>query len=149
MSEGTWTIRPADAAHVQQLVAALGVDEVTASVLVRRGYCEPAAARAFNEGALPGHDPFLLGDTAVAVNPADERYQHLVGQQIRLPLTGRLVPICTRATEPSTRNSANSSRRAPRCSRARRVHNASSKWVRAASISGRVPIGSARPRRSR
>ncbi len=35
----------------------------------------------------------MLGDTAVAVNPADVRYQHLVGQQIRLPLTGRLVPI--------------------------------------------------------
>ncbi len=35
----------------------------------------------------------MLGDTAVAVNPGDERYQHLVGQQIRLPLTGRLVPI--------------------------------------------------------
>jgi valyl-tRNA synthetase len=35
----------------------------------------------------------MLGDTAVAVNPVDERYQHLVGQQIRLPLTGRLVPI--------------------------------------------------------
>jgi valyl-tRNA synthetase len=35
----------------------------------------------------------LLGDTAVAVHPADERYQHLIGQQIRLPITGRLVPI--------------------------------------------------------
>ena len=35
----------------------------------------------------------MLGDTAVAVNPEDERYKHLVGQQIRLPLTGRLVPI--------------------------------------------------------
>ena len=35
----------------------------------------------------------MLGDTAVAVNPEDERYQHLVGQQIRLPLTDRLVPI--------------------------------------------------------
>ncbi len=35
----------------------------------------------------------MLGDTAVAVNPADERYRHLVGQQVRLPLTGRLVPI--------------------------------------------------------
>ncbi len=35
----------------------------------------------------------MLGDTAVAVNPGDERYQHLVGQQVRLPLTGRLVPI--------------------------------------------------------
>ncbi|MGB7906043.1 MAG: valine--tRNA ligase [Steroidobacteraceae bacterium] len=35
----------------------------------------------------------MLGDTAVAVNPADERYRHLVGRHIRLPLTGRLVPI--------------------------------------------------------
>lgn len=67
MSEGTWTISPADAATVQELVAALGVDEVTASVLVRRGYTEPAAARAFIEGALPGHDPLLLGDMAQAV----------------------------------------------------------------------------------
>jgi len=35
----------------------------------------------------------LLGDTAVAVNPNDERYQHLIGQHIRLPITGRLIPI--------------------------------------------------------
>ncbi len=35
----------------------------------------------------------LLGDTAVAVNPEDERYRHLVGRQVRLPLTGRLVPV--------------------------------------------------------
>jgi valyl-tRNA synthetase len=35
----------------------------------------------------------MLGDVAVAVNPADERYQHLVGQQVRLPLTDRLIPI--------------------------------------------------------
>jgi valyl-tRNA synthetase len=35
----------------------------------------------------------MLGDTAVAVNPDDERYQHLVGKQIRLPITGRLIPI--------------------------------------------------------
>ena len=35
----------------------------------------------------------MLGDTAVAVNPEDERYKHLVGRQIRLPLTDRLVPI--------------------------------------------------------
>ncbi len=35
----------------------------------------------------------LLGDTAVAVNPADERYQHLIGKQVRLPLSGRLIPI--------------------------------------------------------
>ena len=35
----------------------------------------------------------LLGDTAVAVHPDDERYQHLIGQSIRLPITGRVVPI--------------------------------------------------------
>jgi valyl-tRNA synthetase len=35
----------------------------------------------------------MLGDTAVAVNPADERYSHLVGKQVRLPITGRLIPI--------------------------------------------------------
>jgi valyl-tRNA synthetase len=35
----------------------------------------------------------MLGDTAVAVNPADERYQHLIGKQIRLPLADRLIPI--------------------------------------------------------
>ncbi|MCC2617319.1 valine--tRNA ligase [Aestuariibacter halophilus] len=35
----------------------------------------------------------MLGDTAVAVHPDDERYQHLIGQQIKLPLTGRLIDI--------------------------------------------------------
>jgi valyl-tRNA synthetase len=35
----------------------------------------------------------MLGDTAVAVHPADERYRKLHGAQIRLPLTDRLIPI--------------------------------------------------------
>ena len=35
----------------------------------------------------------LLGDTAVAVNPADPRYQELIGQHVRLPLVDRLIPI--------------------------------------------------------
>ena len=35
----------------------------------------------------------LLGDTAVAVNPEDARYQHLIGQTVTLPITGRIVPI--------------------------------------------------------
>ena len=35
----------------------------------------------------------MLGDTAVAVHPGDERYQDLVGKQVRLPLVGRLIPI--------------------------------------------------------
>ena len=35
----------------------------------------------------------MLGDTAVAVHPKDERYQALIGQQIQLPLTGRTIPV--------------------------------------------------------
>ncbi len=35
----------------------------------------------------------MLGDTAVAVHPEDERYQGLVGEKIRLPITGRIVPL--------------------------------------------------------
>jgi valyl-tRNA synthetase len=35
----------------------------------------------------------MLGDTAVAVHPTDERYQHLVGTTVELPLTGRQIPI--------------------------------------------------------
>jgi valyl-tRNA synthetase len=35
----------------------------------------------------------LLGDTAVAVNPEDERYTHLIGKQVRLPVAERTIPI--------------------------------------------------------
>ena len=35
----------------------------------------------------------LLGDTAVAVHPEDDRYRHLIGKQVRLPLTTRAIPI--------------------------------------------------------
>jgi valyl-tRNA synthetase len=35
----------------------------------------------------------MLGDTAVAVHPEDERYRRLVGAKLRLPLVGRLIPI--------------------------------------------------------
>jgi valyl-tRNA synthetase len=35
----------------------------------------------------------MLGDTAVAVHPDDERYQHLVGKHVILPLVGRRIPI--------------------------------------------------------
>src|SRR5205823_10012683 len=38
----------------------------TAAVLVRRGHSEPADAKAFLDGELPPHDPFLLGDMRVA-----------------------------------------------------------------------------------
>ncbi|KFU79294.1 valine--tRNA ligase [Amycolatopsis lurida] len=35
----------------------------------------------------------MLGDTAVAVHPDDERYTHLIGTEVELPLTGRKIPI--------------------------------------------------------
>ncbi|MGP3978428.1 valine--tRNA ligase [Streptomyces sp. 8N114] len=35
----------------------------------------------------------MLGDTAVAVHPDDERYQHLIGKLIKLPLTDRSIPV--------------------------------------------------------
>jgi valyl-tRNA synthetase len=35
----------------------------------------------------------MLGDTAVAVHPDDDRYRHLVGREVLLPLTGRRIPV--------------------------------------------------------
>ncbi|MGL4362250.1 MAG: valine--tRNA ligase [Cellulosilyticaceae bacterium] len=35
----------------------------------------------------------MLGDTAVAVNPKDERYAHLIGKMLKLPLTNREIPV--------------------------------------------------------
>jgi valyl-tRNA synthetase len=35
----------------------------------------------------------LLADMAVAVHPTDERYTHLIGKKVKLPITGRLIPI--------------------------------------------------------
>src|SRR3954454_18517954 len=66
MYEGTWTIRPCPHRIQTELSAELGISELTASVLVRRGYTDPAVARAFMEGEQPPHDPFLLGDMQVA-----------------------------------------------------------------------------------
>jgi single-stranded-DNA-specific exonuclease len=67
MQTGTWQLTPCAHAAVDALSQELSVDEVTASVLVRRGFGEPEDARRFLEGALPGHDPMLLGDMPAAV----------------------------------------------------------------------------------
>jgi valyl-tRNA synthetase len=73
----------------------------------RRGDAPRAAA-------LPDGRPYLvvattrpetmLGDTAVAVHPEDERYAALVGAEVELPLTGRRIPVV--ATSTWTRSSA-------------------------------------------
>src|SRR5438045_8555901 len=67
MSEGTWTISPCPHRQAESLARELGLSEITASVLVRRGYGDPEQARAFLAGEQPLHDPFLLGDMEVAV----------------------------------------------------------------------------------
>ena len=68
MQEGTWTIRPCPRGEVRSLASALDVSETTASVLVRRGYGEPEAARRFLAAELPGHDPYRLGAMREAVD---------------------------------------------------------------------------------
>src|SRR5947208_5470109 len=67
MSEGIWTIRPWPHRKASDLARELGLSEITASVLVRRGYGNPADARAFLAGELPLHDPFLFGDMGETV----------------------------------------------------------------------------------
>ncbi len=37
----------------------------------------------------------MLGDTAIAINPNDERFKHLIGKKVELPLVGRELPIIT------------------------------------------------------
>ena len=66
MVEGRWTITDCDAETARALARELELSETTARVLVRRGLGAPSEARAFLEGASPGHDPFLLGDMAEA-----------------------------------------------------------------------------------
>jgi single-stranded-DNA-specific exonuclease len=67
MNEGTWTLSPCPPRASSALAKELGISEITASVLVRRGYGDPGEARAFLAGEQPLHDPFLLGDMGVAV----------------------------------------------------------------------------------
>jgi single-stranded-DNA-specific exonuclease len=67
MESGTWSIAPCPPRRVRALAQELGLGATSASVLVRRGYAEAGAARAFLAGAPPGHDPFLLGDMREAV----------------------------------------------------------------------------------
>ena len=67
MPNATWQLSPGEPAAVRALAAELGVSRTTASVLVRRGLGDPADARAFLAGALPGHDPLALGDMPAAV----------------------------------------------------------------------------------
>jgi single-stranded-DNA-specific exonuclease len=66
MNDGSWTLADCPPATQAQLAQSLGVSAVTAAVLARRGYTDPAEARRFLDGEQPPHDPFSLGDMAAA-----------------------------------------------------------------------------------
>jgi single-stranded-DNA-specific exonuclease len=68
MPTGTWQLDACDYADVRGLATALAVSETTASVLARRGHGDAGEAARFLDGALPSHDPFLLGDMRVAAD---------------------------------------------------------------------------------
>src|SRR6202162_3737589 len=67
MQDSLWTIKPCAQAAAADLARELEVSETTARVLLRRGYDSADEAKAFLEGELPGHDPFLLGNMTGAV----------------------------------------------------------------------------------
>jgi len=84
MHEGTWTLADCPPAAQAELARVLGISELTAAVLVRRGYSDPAAARSFLEGEQPPHDPFLLGDMETAC----ARIRAAVGEGRRICVHG-------------------------------------------------------------
>ncbi len=84
MHEGTWTIRPCPHRVQAELARSLGISELTASVLIRRGYDDPAEARAFLDAEQPPHDPFLLGDMRVAC----ERIRAAIAEGRRITVHG-------------------------------------------------------------
>ena len=84
MHEGTWTIRPCPHRVQAELAQTLGISELTAGVLVRRGYDDPEEARAFLAGELEPHDPFLLGDMRLAC----ERIRAAVAEGRRICVHG-------------------------------------------------------------
>ena len=66
MNAGTWQLKPCPRQDVLTLASELGLAETMAAVLVRRGYGDPADARAFLAAEPPTHPPELLGAMAEA-----------------------------------------------------------------------------------
>src|SRR3954465_4587358 len=96
MSEGIWTIRPCPHRQASDLAKELGLSEITASVLVRRGYGDPAEARAYLAGEQPLHDPRLLG----AMDEAVEAINAAITAGKRIGVPGANHVDGTRATAP-------------------------------------------------
>ncbi len=65
--ERVFAIEPCSPAASARLIAELGISQILADILVRRGLDDPDRARAFLTGDAPQYDPLLLGDMAVAV----------------------------------------------------------------------------------
>src|SRR5919108_1460429 len=82
--QGSWSIEPCPPAETRRLVQELGLSEVTAAVLARRGYGDPDRARSFLAGEQAGHDPFLLRDMRAAL----ERIQAAVARRERICVHG-------------------------------------------------------------
>ncbi|MGH3017360.1 MAG: single-stranded-DNA-specific exonuclease RecJ [Gaiellaceae bacterium] len=61
-----WLLAPCDTRDARSLATQLGVSEITARVLLRRGHGDAASAATFLQGDMPGHDPHLLGDVKEA-----------------------------------------------------------------------------------
>src|SRR5688572_4243982 len=68
MRDGSWTIEPCEYTQAKALAQELELGEITASILVRRGYTDVEEARRFVRGEIEPHDPFLLGDMTEAVD---------------------------------------------------------------------------------
>ena len=66
MDDGSWTLADCPPTAQAELARALEISDVTAAVLVRRGYSDPDEARRFLAGEQPPHDPFLLGSVQEA-----------------------------------------------------------------------------------
>ena len=61
-----WLLAPCDTRDARLLATQLGVSEITARVLLRRGYGDAASAATFLRGDMPGHDAHLLGNVEEA-----------------------------------------------------------------------------------
>src|ERR687897_759543 len=84
MHEATWTITSCSHRESARLAQELGISEITARVLLRRGHADAATARAFLAGADPGHDPRLLGD----MDAACERIRAAIASRQRICVHG-------------------------------------------------------------
>jgi single-stranded-DNA-specific exonuclease len=69
---GSWRIAPAPFAEVRRLAGELGVSEVLAQILVRRGLGDPASAGAFLHPDFRVHDPYLMTGMAEARRRIDQ-----------------------------------------------------------------------------